>query len=177
MAAQDIAMALQRAAAVLARRPDLGLNEDSPATARWHGGTRIVSSHANGTELLTDMPTALGGSGDQVSPGWLFRAGFASCAATGIAMAAFRQAITLKSLEVRASSRSDARGLLDMNDSNGERVSSAPRDVALQVRISAHGVTAERLRALVESCVLHSPMTCTVRDAVPVALHIDVDAD
>jgi len=82
MASQEIAAAMQRVESVLTRRPEVGLRGDAPATARWESGTRVASSHANGTQLLTDMPTELGGSGDQISPGWLFRAGLASCLAT-----------------------------------------------------------------------------------------------
>ena len=88
MASQDIAAAMQRVESVLRRRPEVGLHDDAPATARWQSGTRVVSSHANGTQIVTDMPTELGGSGDQVTPGWLLRAGLASCLATRIAMAA-----------------------------------------------------------------------------------------
>ena len=110
MTTGDLAQALQRAQSVLRRRPEMGLHDDAPATARWQHGTRTVASHANGMQMTTDMPGELGGSGDQVTPGWLFRAGLASCAATSIAMAAAAQQIELTSLEVRATSRSDARG-------------------------------------------------------------------
>ena len=75
---QNLATALQRVEAVLRRRPEMGLQDDAPATARWESGLRFVASHANGTQLVTDMPAELGGSGDQVTPGWLFRAGLAS---------------------------------------------------------------------------------------------------
>ena len=51
MTTQDIAAALQRAEAVLRRRPEVGLHDDAPATARWEGGTRVVASHANGTQM------------------------------------------------------------------------------------------------------------------------------
>ncbi len=174
MAAQDLATALQRVHAVLQRRPDTGLHDDAPATARWSGGTRVVASHANGAQFLTDMPAELGGSGDQVTPGWLFRAGFASCAATSIVMAAARDGIALQMLELRASSRSDARGLLDMNDASGQPVDSMPLDVQLHVRIAADGVAPERLRALAERGIACSPIPRAVRHAVPFALHIDV---
>jgi len=63
-----------------------GLLPDRPATARWERGTRVVASHANGAQMATDMPNELGGTGDGVTPGWLFRAGLASCAATSIAL-------------------------------------------------------------------------------------------
>jgi uncharacterized OsmC-like protein len=173
MAAADLAAALERARKVFERRPGLGLSDDAPATARWSGGTRIVASHNNGTQMLTDMPQELGGSGDQVSPGWLFRAGIASCAATSIVMAAAAEGITLEALELRVQSRSDTRGLLGMAEADGRPVNALPRDMALQVRIAARGVAAERLRALVADAMRWSPIPGAVRDGVPIALHID----
>jgi hypothetical protein len=116
MATKDIAAAVQRVESVLKRRPAAGIHDDAPATARWQTGMRVVASHANGTQMLTDMPTELGGSGDQVTPGWLFRAGLASCCATRIAMGAAAAGIELAMLEVLASSRSDTRGLFGMAD-------------------------------------------------------------
>jgi len=176
MTAQDIAAALQRVGTVLQRRPEMGLQDDTPATARWENGTRVVANHANGTQMTTDMPGELGGTGDQVTPGWLFRAGLASCAATSIAMSAAAKGIELTTLEVRANSRSDTRGLLGMADAQGEQVHAGPRDVQLHIRISAHGIAPARLRALVEDGVRCSPIPHAVVNAVPVALHIDVDA-
>ena len=79
-------------------------------------------------------------------------------------------------LEVLATSRSDTRGLLGMADVSGEPVGAGPREVQLVVRISALGVSAERLRTLVEDCNHCSPIYAAVRDAVPVALQIEVDA-
>ena len=95
MTAQEIAAAMQRVEAILQRRPDVGLHDEAPATARWEGGTRIVASHANGTQMATDMPASSAAPATQVTPGWLFRAGFASCAATCIAMGAAAQGIEL----------------------------------------------------------------------------------
>jgi uncharacterized OsmC-like protein len=175
MVMQDIAAAVQRVKEMLQRRPEAGMHEDPPATARWERGTRIVASHANGTRLQTDMPAALGGSGDQVTPGWLFRAGLASCTATTIAMGAAAEGIELTLLEVKASSRSDTRGLLGMSDGD-EPVNAGPRDVQMHVRISARGVAPERLRALVEASQRCAPVPNAVERPVPVALHIDVEA-
>ena len=175
MAAQDLAAALQRVHAVLQRRPDSGLHDDAPATARWSGGTRVVACHANGAQVLTDMPAELGGTGDQVTPGWLFRAGFASCAATSIVMAAAREGITLRTLELRASSRSDTRGLLGMADESGQPVDAMPLEMQLHVRIAADGVPPERLRALAEQGIACSPIPRAVQHAVPIALQIDID--
>ena len=88
MTAQEIAAALRRVEAVVERRPDFAMHEEAPATARWEGGTRVVASHANGARVATDMPPEFGGAGNDVTPGWLFRAGFASCTAACIAMGA-----------------------------------------------------------------------------------------
>ena len=176
MTSQKIAAAMQRVESVLRRRPEVGLHEDAPATARWERGARVVSSHANGAQLVTDMPTELGGGGDQVTPGWLFRAGLASCFATRIAMGGAAAGIDLTMLEVVASSRSDTRGMFRMAEVSGEPVGAGPRDVQLFVKISAPGVAAERLQSLVEDCNSCSPVSAAVRDAVPVGLRIEVHA-
>ncbi|MDB5928759.1 MAG: osmotically inducible protein OsmC [Polaromonas sp.] len=177
MAAQDIAGALQRVESVLRRHPEAGIHDDAPATARWHGGTRIIASHANGMQVQTDMPGELGGSGDQVTPGWLFRAGLASCTATRIAMAAAAEGIELDMLELQASSRSDTRGLLGMADADGEAVPARPLAVRLLVRIGARGVPAERLRALVRDSHRCSPVSGAVQEAVPMSLRIEVGGE
>lgn len=176
MTIEDIAAAVQRVESVLKRRPTTGIHDDAPATARWQTGLRVVACHANGTQMLTDMPTELGGSGDKVTPGWLLRAGLASCLATRIAMDAAAEGIELAALEVLATSRSDLRGLFGMVDSTGAPVGAGPIEVQLRVRISAAGVSAERLRLLVEDSNRCSPISSAVRDAVPVVLGIEVDA-
>lgn len=175
MAAQDIATAWLRTESVLRRRPEIALRDDAPGAVRWESGVRIVASHPNGTQVQTDMPRELGGTGDQVTPGWLFRAALASCTATRIAMAAAAAGIELRTLELQVNSRSDTRGLLGMTDADGEPVDAAPRDVRLRVRIAARGVSSERLRALVELSTRCSPVPRALQEAVPLALHIDVD--
>lgn len=176
MTTQHIAAALQRVESVMRRRPELGMHDDAPATARWEQGTRVVALHANGTQVSSDMPVELGGTGDRITPGWLFRAGMASCAATSIALAAAAQGIELTALEVRASSRSDVRGMLGMAEADGTPVGAGPSDVQLHVRIAATGVEAARLRALVDSAYRCSPIPNAVLAALPVELRIDVDA-
>ena len=74
MSAQYVADAMHRVEAVLRRRPDMGLHEDSEALASWRGSTRIVTGNGKGIEISTDMPAEMGGTGDQVTPGWLLRA-------------------------------------------------------------------------------------------------------
>ncbi len=176
MGMEQIAAALERAAAMLRRRPQAGLGEDSPATARWEGGLRTRVHGDAGPLLLTDMPAELGGDAGGVTPGWLLRAGLASCAVTRIAMAAAAQGIALQTLEARATSQSDARGLLVLPEPDGRPVPAGPLAMTLQVRIGAAGVPAARLRALVEATTSCSPVTCAVEQPLPVALLIDVAA-
>jgi organic hydroperoxide reductase OsmC/OhrA len=177
MSTQALAAAIQRVEATLQRRPEMGLHDDAPATARWDGGTRVVARHANGFEARTDMPAEFGGSGEpaSVTPGWLFRAGLASCAATTIAMTAAAQGIELTALEVAVTSRSDTRGLLGMADARGESVDARPFDVQMQVRIGGRDTDPARLRALVGQGCRCSPIPNAVQSAVPVELRIEVD--
>ncbi|MEY4883602.1 MAG: hypothetical protein RIS34_1456 [Pseudomonadota bacterium] len=177
MSMQEIATAVQRVESAFRRRPEVGVHNDAPALARWDGGTRVVAAHADGMQVVTDMPKELGGSGDQVTPGWLFRAGLAACAATSITLAAAAKGIDLKVLEVHVGSRSDARGLLGMSEPTGEPVFAGPFDVELRVRIAASGTTPEDLRVLVESCLQHSPVPSALTHAIPFALHVDVGTD
>jgi len=175
MTSEHVAAAMGRVQAVLRRRPDMGLQDDAPATATWQGDTRVVVAHDNGTQVPTDMPTELGGTGDLVTPGWLFRAGLASCATASIALTAAAQGIDLDALEVRVSSRSDTRGQFGMADERGEPVCAGPRDVTMSVRIAARSVAPERLRVLVETGCRCSPIPNAVERATPLALRIDVD--
>jgi len=174
MSMQAMAAAMQRIESVLERRPEKGLHDDAPATASWQGGTRVLSRHGNGTEVATDMPAEFAGNGDGVTPGWLFRAGIAACATTSIALQAARQGIGLTRLEVKACSRSDLRGVFAMTDVQGEPVPAGPLDVELSVRITADGVAADRLRALVESACKCSPIPDAVRRATPLTVRVDV---
>ena len=174
MALQQVGAAVKRVMAAFQRRPEMGIHVDPPVAARWESGTRVVTRNTDGMEIATDMPAELGGSGDQVTPGWLFRAGVASCAATSITLAAASEGIELTALEVRVGSRSDARGLLGMSEPNGKPVYAGPFDVELHVSIAANGSSNVALRALVESCLRHSPIPSVVITATPFALHINV---
>lgn len=172
MSAQDIAMALRRVETVLEQRPAFGLHDDAPATSRWDGGLRFVATHANGQSVTSDMPKDLGGADGHVTPGWIFRAGFASCTATCIAMTAAAEGVELRFLELEVSSRSDLRGVLGMSEPDGQAVCAGPRDIQLVVRIAADGVSADRLRALVRMGYVRSP-AATVMARQSVDLRIE----
>jgi uncharacterized OsmC-like protein len=171
----EIAQAMDRAVTVLTRRPDHGLHDDASARACWRGGTRITSHHASGTSMDTDMPVELGGSGDRVSPGWLFRSGIAACTATAIGMVAASEGIALDLLEVTVGSRSDTRGLLGMRGTDGAPVPAGPMDMDLQVRIQAADVDDARLRQLVDEGLRRSPMMDALRRRPPMTVAVQVD--
>lgn len=176
MGMEQIAASMERVASVLRRKPQAGVSEDSAATARWDGGLRASVRSETGHSVQSDMPLELGGEASAVTPGWLLRAGLASCAVTRIAMAAAAEGITLQTLEVRATSRSDARGMLAIPEPEGRPVPAGPLTMELHVRIGAPGFSAERLRALVASTTGCSPVTSAVEQPLPVTLHVDVAA-
>lgn len=170
-----IAQAMERAVTVLTRRPDKGVHDDASARACWRGGTRITSHHASGTRMDTDMPTELGGSGDCVSPGWLFRSGIAACAATVIAMVAASEGIALDALEVVVGSESDTRGVLGMREVDGTPIPAGPLGLRVEVRIQADGVDDARLRQLVDDGMKRSPMMDALLRHPPVTVEVRVD--
>jgi uncharacterized OsmC-like protein len=174
MSLEQIALAQQRLKNILERRPSMGLDDDAPASVKWHQGLRFVASHANGKQMQTDMPAELGGTGDQVTPGWLFRAGIAACTSTSIVLAAAREGILLDELDVKVSGRSDTRGLLGMSDEQQQLVNPAPQDMRMEIKIAARNVDAEKLRELVETGCRCSPIANAVPQAIPIPLRVEV---
>jgi uncharacterized OsmC-like protein len=176
MGMQAVADALARLEKVLKRKPEAGLSADAPASARWAGPgspLRVTCRHPAGHEVLTDMPAELAGNGDRPTPGWLYRAGMAACATTSIAMLAAAEGVALKSLEVDATSVSDARGLVDLHDDDDAAISPAPLDQSLRVRIAADGATRTQLQALVQRALQRSPIP---RAAMAAGLDVHVEA-
>jgi uncharacterized OsmC-like protein len=176
MTLQHIAGALERAAAALKRRPDLATYEDAPATARWTGGLHCISSHPNGTAIATDLPEGIGGAGGHVSPGWLMRASLASCAASSIVLCAATVAIELTSLEIVVGSRSDARGMLGVAGDDGRAVDPAPLAFDVVIRLSARGVSKERLEELVATSLRCSPVPAAIAHGVPARVRVEIEA-
>ena len=168
----SIAHALRRAQQVLTRKPELARHEDVPARAVHAGGLRTDIESPLGAVLSTDLGPTLGGEGAGVPPGWLMRAGLASCLCTAVAMHAARRGIELRRLEVQALSHSDARGLLEIEPA----VSPGPLELTLEVRIEADGVDAASLRELVTWSDAHSPVSDAMHRSLDVQLRIDTGA-
>lgn len=174
MTVEEIAASMERVSSALMRKPHAGLKDDAPATVRWAGGLRTVARSESGAEVATDLPVAIGGDDSAPPPGWLLRTALASCAVTRIAMEAATRGITLSTLEADATSRSDLRGLLGVPAPDGSAVSAGPLAMDLHVHISAPGVDADTLRALVAATPGVSPVTSAIEQPLAVGLHIEV---
>jgi uncharacterized OsmC-like protein len=161
--------ALERAQRIFLEKPAAARRAGSIATAVWRNGLRCEINGPESEKAVTDMPAPMGGNGSGPSPGWLLRAGMASCAATSIAMRAAMLGIELGQLEVSVKSESDARGLVGIPDAP-----TAFSDMRMSIRISADGVEESRLRELATWAGAHSPVSCTLRDSPPVTLDISV---
>jgi hypothetical protein len=65
--------------------------------------------------------------------------------------------------------------MLGMTDADGSLVPAGPREVHLHVRISAPGVSKERLQHLVENSYRSSPVSCALQETTLIALHIEIE--
>jgi uncharacterized OsmC-like protein len=171
---EGIATALQRLQSILRRRPTAAVTSDSAALSIWQGGGgRVATRPVHGSPILTDLPEALGGTGEHVTPGWLLRAGLTACLTTSIVMTAALAGIELTGLEVEATSRSDVRGLFGMHDAKGRSISPGPLGVGLTVRIAAHQASAAQLRALVEDSRRCSPVFAALVEPVGIEMRVE----
>ena len=165
----DIRGSIEGAVKYLTEHPEEARYTDSPATAVLGNGLR-VEVHGPGAErLVTDMPSGIGGRGEEPSPGWFLRAATASCVATTVAMQAAREGISLTSLEVVVDSESDDRGILGMD----EAVPAGP--LSTRIRVNARAEDREdHMRDVVERGAARCPVWDATKRAVEVSLEIEV---
>jgi uncharacterized OsmC-like protein len=161
--------ALERAQRIFLERPAAARKAGATATAAWRNGLLCEITGPGSENAVTDMPEPMGGSGSGPSPGWLLRAGMASCAATSIAMRAAMLGIELKQLEVSVNNESDARGIVGIPNAP-----TAFDNMRMSIKIGANGVEEYRLRELATWAEAHSPVSCTLRDSPRVSLDISV---
>lgn len=162
---------LERAKRLFLEKPAAAKKANTTATATWRDGLLCDVTGPAGEKAVTDMSEPMGGTGTGSNPGWLLRAGMASCTSTVIAMRAAMQGIALRTLEVTVQSESDARGLVGIDD-----VPTALGSMRMSIKLSADGVDEATLRALAAWGEAHSPVSCTMRDRVPVAVEVAVAA-
>jgi uncharacterized OsmC-like protein len=166
----DIAVAIAEARSYLSANPAEARYRDSAATASVENGLRVRVSGADGASMTTDMVTGVGGGGSAPSPGWMFRAAYASCVATLIAMRAAEEGWSLGGLEVTVDSESDDRGILGLDAS----VPSGPLSVRVAIVGSVTGADAALARAAIEAAIAHCPVHDAVVRAVPVEVFVEM---
>ncbi len=164
----DVRDSIEKAVRYLTENPADAKATDSFATATLGESLRVEIQGPNGERMVTDMPGSIGGQGEHPSPGWLFRAGIASCVASTIGMEAAREGIELSSLEVEVDSESDDRGILGIDES----VPPGPLSTRIQVRAKADGVDDGRLRQILETGAGRCPVCDATKRAVDVTLEI-----
>ena len=79
---EPIRSSIEAASTYLMEHPDEARYTDSIATATVMDALHVRVVGPAGESIETDMPTAVGGSGEQAGPGWVFRAGLAACVAS-----------------------------------------------------------------------------------------------
>lgn len=171
MGQEKIATAIGTAREYLSAHPDEARYRDSPATAVVESGLRVTITGDDGASAVTDMVAGVGGDGSAPSPGWLFRAAYASCLATLIAMRAAESGVTLTRLEVRVDSESDDRGILGISAA----IPAGPISAGIAVRAAASGIDEDVLREVIAWGVSHCPVDDAVRRAIPVELRVEID--
>ena len=62
-----------------------------------------------------------------------------------------------------------------MTTAAGESISAGPYELRLEVRIGASGIPAERLEAIIGESQRCSPISAALVNAVPIALHVEID--
>ena len=165
----DIESSIEAAVRYLSEHPDEVRYIDSPATAALEEGLRFRVTGPGSEKVSTDMPSAVGGGNSAPSPGWLFRAGLASCGGSLIAMEAARAGVRPSRLEVTVDSESDDRGILGMDPS----VPAGPLSIRIRVRIAADAADESVLEALVRRGIDRCPVADAVRRAVEVSVEVE----
>jgi uncharacterized OsmC-like protein len=170
MMTDAIRTAIQGASAYLTDHPDEARYTDSLATARVDDALHVVVVGPGGERLETDMPGAVGGTGQLPSPGWYLRAAVAACAASLALMRAAQLGLDGFHCEVDVDSESDDRGILGLDASTP----AGPLSVRIGFRMTAVDAGLDRLEEIAVWAVEHCPVADAVRRGVPV--HIEVTA-
>jgi uncharacterized OsmC-like protein len=170
MAASDIAAAISGAREYLTANPDEARYRDGAATASVEDGLRVRVTGTDGSTLVSDMVTGIGGGGSAPSPGWLLRAAYASCVATLIAMRASEDGFSVEGLEVVVDSESDDRGVLGISAD----VPAGPLSMRVVVTVAGGGSDKATIRAAIQEAVANCPVHDAVVRAVPVEVDIQV---
>ena len=170
MGEAGIAKAIAEARSYLSANPAEARYRDGAATATIEAGLRVRVVGTDGASLVTDMVTGIGGGGSAPSPGWMFRAAYASCVATLIAMRAAQDGFSIDGLEVAVDSESDDRGILGISAD----VPAGPLSVRVAVAASSGDGDRGAVRAAIEQAIARCPVHDAVVRPVPVEVVVDM---
>lgn len=165
--AAAIAAAVTNARNYVESHPEEAVSSDPAATAVLGSGLRTTVTGPKGWRLETGMAKAVGGDGQDPSPGWVLRAALASCDIVLVAMQAAEEGVAISRLDSEVVSESDDRGLLGIGDAPA-----GPMRVRTTITIAADGLDAAAARALVERALKRSPVADAVKRAVPVDVEV-----
>jgi uncharacterized OsmC-like protein len=161
---------IDNAVRYLSEHPDEARYTDSVARAKVADSLRVEVKGPGGERIVTDMPGAVGGRGEEPSPGWLFRAAIASCVASTIAMEAAREEIDLDALEVEVDSESDDRGILGMDES----VPPGPLSTRVRIRARSDTLDGARMREVLARGAGRCPVCDATKRSVDATLEFEV---
>jgi len=168
----DIKSSIEGAVEYLKQHPDEARYTDSVARATLGDSLRVSVVGSVGDEITTDMPEAIGGLGDEPSPGWLYRAAVASCVASAVAMEAARSDVQLDSLVVEVDSESDDRGILGMD----EEIPVGPISLHVRITVRAGEAGEEKVEEVVERGARRCPVLDATERAIETKLDVQVAA-
>ena len=168
MSTTQIREAVEAASKVLSEQPEKARGETTPAVAVVEDGLKCRVTGPSGETVHTDMAAGVGGGDSAPQPGWLMRAGLASCNATCIALRAAQCGIELSELEVTVSGQVDKRGMLGVDDS----VAAGVNPLRLHVKVGAPDTSEKELRDLILWAKSHSPVGCTDLSSAEVDIQI-----
>lgn len=158
--------AQERVKSVFLRRPETALDTVS-GVARIGDGLSCRFTQDDAV-LTLDMPETLGGDETGPTPGYFGRAAITGCLAVGIKMAANREGLELRAVDVRIDMDFDNRCLVGIPDTPAD-----PIDTRITVSISSDEPS-DKVRALVDAAMQADPWFLCFRDAQRVSTEVSV---
>lgn len=143
--------ALERSTKAVTMRPAVG-QYTHKNTAAIENGTRCYVRDKH-FDIVTDVPTSIGGNGGAPTPGALLRSALSSCVAIGIKLWAARADIQIDYLEVEVEGDVDARG--EMGVDNGIAPGYLDLRMNISIRSNADPVA---IKGIIDQSLKYSPL-------------------
>lgn len=162
---QPLKHVLNRAAALVEKRPDIGQRDYANSASVKNGlHCSIVEKD---WKLSADVPQSMGGGNLAPSPSTLFRASVSSCVALGVKMWAARMDVAIDKIDVKFTTHVDARGQFGVSDEVAPGFESASLDIHLTTDAAP-----EDISHVVEISLRYSAMMDAIRGRFPIDTRI-----